>query len=80
MSPSLWQADDTSESLSVTWPVDNMAYISCTTKEHVIGKNSITSSLDYSVRVLLAGEDSLTGKQRRHELRTYHDTPAPMPN
>lgn len=40
--------------LSVTWPVDYKAY-SDVSNEQVMGKNPIASSLNHSVRVLLAG-------------------------
>lgn len=40
--------------LSVTWPVDYKAY-SDVTNEQVMGKHPIASSLNHSVRVLLAG-------------------------
>lgn len=40
--------------LSVTWPVDYKAY-SNVSKEQIMGRNPIASSLNHSVRVLLAG-------------------------
>lgn len=40
--------------LTVTWPVDHKTY-SDVSNEQVMGKHPIASSLNHSVRVLLAG-------------------------
>ncbi|CAM9204572.1 unnamed protein product, partial [Hapterophycus canaliculatus] len=44
------------ESLSVTWPLDPLAYANTTTQKDVIGENYIASSLNHSARVLIAGK------------------------
>lgn len=41
--------------LSVTWPLDRSMYAMSSTKGHVIGNNSVASSLNHSVRVIIAG-------------------------
>ena len=50
------QPDVKSGPLSVTWPLDNMAYANSTTHTHVIGDTSIKNSLHHSVRVVIAGK------------------------
>lgn len=53
-----------SGALSVTWPLDNMAYSNSTTRTHIIGKSSIANSLHHSVRVILAGKTCQTPNGR----------------
>lgn len=53
------QPDSKNGALSVTWPLDNMAYAKSTTREHVIGEDYIASSLNYSVRIIIAGKPRL---------------------
>ncbi|CAN0319680.1 unnamed protein product [Scytosiphon promiscuus] len=49
------KAEGNPKSLSVTWPLDPLAYANTTTKKDVIGENYIASSLNHSARVLIGG-------------------------
>lgn len=42
--------------MSVTWPLDSTAYTNSTLDKHVFSKGSVTASLNYSAKVILAGE------------------------
>ena len=55
------KAKDTGVPLTVTWPLDTTVYACSTTKEHLFGTASAAVSLNYSVRVMLAGEKDRKG-------------------
>lgn len=48
-------AQEASGPLSVTWPLDN-SYYTKTSREQVMGKTPIASSINHSIRVLIAGK------------------------
>ncbi len=50
--------------MSVTWPLDSTAYSNSTLGKHVISKGSVTASLNYSAKVILAGEIHLSNTRR----------------
>lgn len=58
--------------LSVTWPLDTAAYANSTIDKHVIGKRTVAASLNYSVKVILAGKGNLNMCYHALSCDTWH--------